>query len=89
MRQRLQYTEKPEVYYERLWKISRASLKDLIKIYELNKDIGWKYRHFAKWMKDCYRFKISGRQWRHFIKYYNLYKKRKHLKLPPKVKVNW
>lgn len=86
MRSRLQYTEEPSIYYERLWKVPRASLKDLMRIYELNKDI-WKYRHFMYWLNTNYRYTLTYMKWSWFLRYCKLYNKRKRLKIPKEAKV--
>jgi len=87
MRTRLQYTEPIEQYYKRLWNISEAAVRDLVRIYKLN-NIFWRYRDFSKWLKDCYRFEITYSQFKGFEKYYKYYFKRKKLKLPKNMIVN-
>ena len=86
MRNRLQYTEEPSLYYKRLWDIPEASLKDLIMIYELNKDI-WRYKSFNKWFKECYKVEITYSKFRGFKRYLKYYNKRKKLHLSKNVKV--
>ena len=88
MRTRLQYIEPIEQYYKRLWNISEAAVRDFVRMYNSNKNI-WKYDSFAKWLKDCYKFEISYKQFMRFEKYCDSYVRRKNLKLSKKVKVNW
>lgn len=86
MRPRLQYTEEPSQYFERLWQVPRASLMDLMRIYELNKDI-WKYRHFMYWLKTNYRYTLTYSKWYGFMKYCKYYNKRKERKIPKNMRV--
>jgi len=86
MRNRLQYTEPIEKYYQRLWNISEVAVRDLVRVYKLN-NLFWRYKSFNKWLKDCYKIEITYSRFRGFEKYIKYYNKRKKLHLSKSVKV--
>ncbi len=86
MRNLLQFTEDPTKYYSKLWKIPQVWLKELLEMYILNKEI-WKYKKYKQWFERSYNTQITYRKWRHFIRYYKVYQKRKYLKVSKNAKI--
>jgi len=79
MRKSLQYIESIEKYYQRLWGVPEAAVRDLARFYEYNKDI-WEFKDFQWWFNGSYGFKMSYKQWVRFIIYLKRYERRKQMK---------
>ena len=48
MRKSLQYTEPIEKYYQRLWGVPEAAVRDLVRMYR-ETSILWDYKDFRDW----------------------------------------
>ena len=86
MRNELQYNIKPEKYWSKIWNIPQKQVKDFVDLFSLNKRI-WHYNNFKYWFKLTYRFNLTTKKYRNFVRYYKVYKRREELKIPFYVRI--